>query len=743
MRKSNLSTLFILTCCTLTAQEDVLRGSVLGRTPDGKRAAIPFASVLLLGSSGTTTDENGAFSLPSPPAWPVLLIASASGFTNDTVQVEVTRTDLQFVLESVTELGTAEVVERKSGNVLSLRTTEATERIGAKELKRAACCDLSESFETNATVDVSYADAISGTKTIRMLGLDGKYAQISVENIPFIRGLSSAYGLTLIPGPWIHAINVSKGIGTAVNGPNAMTGQIDLCLADPHEADPLFTNLYVNSQGRTELNVNTAQHFGKGGDNLLMVQGSTNQRDMDDNNDGFRDMPLSQRFNVMDRWLQHTKKRTTQVIARYVADVRNGGHTNAHVRGEGPSGRHYSVDVTNEMGDLIAKNGWVLRDSTKSIGLLGAFRNHTVSSSFGDRNYEGAQLSAYGNVVYQQLLRKGNDQFKTGLSFQYDAYDERFNDSSFSRIERMPGAFAEYTRQRKNFTLVGGLRADFNSWAGNAVAPRLHMKYDLGPLTALRLSVGYAFRTANPLVENGAVLASSRQLVVEGPLGMERAWNTGASLLHKWKWLGRKWTLAIDAYRTDLIAQVVADLDRSPRTLAIYMGKGPSFANSVLADVEVELSHAVRLKASYRWYDVRTTYDGVLRERPFTPMHRALFDVAYESANDRWRIDAHTNLFGTSRIPRTEANPEAYRFAARAPAYATLNAQVTHVVGTLELYIGAENLTSSVQTRQVIAPEDPFGPYFDAALIWGPTNGAMIYGGFRHTFKRKHPDTHP
>ena len=395
------------------------------------------------------------------------------------------------------------------------------------------------------------------------------------------------------------------------------------------------------------------------------------------------------------------------------------------------------MDIKNEMGDVIAKNGWILRDSTKSIGILTSFRNHTVSSNFGDRGYEGSQLSGYANVVYQQLIGKGNDQIKTGGSFQYDAYDESFQDSAFSRVERMPGVFAEYTRSRNRFTMVAGVRGDFNSAYGNTVSPRVHVKYDLGPLTVLRLSAGHGFRSANPLVENASALASSRAVVVEGPMGMERSWNFGASLLHKWKWFGKKWAFALDMYRSEFTDQVVADLDRSPRTLAIYMLDGSSYANSLLTDVQVELSRTLQGKVSYRWYDVRSTYDGVLRERPFTPMHRGLVDLAYESRNEKWRFDVFTNLFGTARLPSTSGNPEEYTLPARSPAYATLNAQVTYVWGPLDVYIGGENLASSTQTRQILAPEDPFGPYFDASMIWGPTQGAMVYGGFRHTFKRK------
>jgi outer membrane receptor for ferrienterochelin and colicins len=238
-------------------------------------------------------------------------------------------------------------------------------------------------------------------------------------------------------------------------------------------------------------------------------------------------------------------------------------------------------------------------------------------------------------------------------------------------------------------------------------------------------------------VENASALASSRNVVVEGPLGMERSWNFGASFLHKWKWGRRKWTFGLDAYRSEFTDQVVSDLDRGPRTLAIYMLHGKSYANSLLTDVQVALSHQLDAKLSYRWYDVRTTYDGVLRERPFTPMHRGLADLAYTSRNEHWRFDITGNIFGSARLPSTASNPEAYRAVERSPAYTTMNAQITFTSGAFELYFGGENLTSAVQTRQIIAPEDPFGPYFDASMIWGPTSGAMFYGGTRLTLERR------
>lgn len=717
--------------------------SISGRVLSTDSEVLPFANVYWAGTTiGAATDVNGDFSIARPDKWPATLLVSFVGYKTDTLLVQQAPTaPLSIKLRWAVEMGPVEIVDRVSGTKMDSRSITSTEVIGQKELKRAACCDLSESFETNATVDVNYSDAISGTKTIRMLGLDGKYAQISMENLPFIRGLSTTYGLTLVPGTWIKDINLSKGIGTAVNGPNAMTGQIDLCLLDPLSEPPVFVNFYGNSQGRMEANAHLAQKTGANSGNLLLLHGNLFEQDMDQNSDGFMDAPRTRRFNVMDRWMRRTDRGMSQIGVRYVIDERTGGQTAMSLSDPGHAhhvGDPYKVDIRNEMVDVFGKQGIIFKnDPSKSVGIMFAARRHQADSRFGRRDYAGLQESLYASAVYQMLVGKGSDQIKAGLSFQYDGYDEAFMDSSFARIERMPGVFAEYTLQRKDLTVVAGIRADANSYFGNTVSPRIHVKYDFGPLTNVRLSAGHGFRSANPLVENSTVLASSRKVVTEGQLGMERSWNFGASFLHKFRWLDRKWTFGVDLYRTEFLEQLVTDLDRHPRTVAFYMLDGRSFANSVLTDLQLEITRSIDLKLSHRWYDVRTTYDGVLRQRPFTPQHRGMASVAFEDPKDQWRFDVTWSLFGEGRIPSTAANPEAYQMPEQSPAYSTVHAQVTRILGTWEVYLGVENLFSTIQQQQILAPEDPFGPYFDASMIWGPTNKAMLYGGLRFTLDRK------
>jgi hypothetical protein len=225
-------------------------------------------------------------------------------------------------------------------------------------------------------------------------------------------------------------------------------------------------------------------------------------------------------------------------------------------------------------------------------------------------------------------------------------------------------------------------------------------------------------------------------VIVLGELDAEHSWNFGAGILHKFKWLRRKWAVSLDAYRTEFTQQVVADLDRSAHELVISNLDGRSFASTVQADVQVEIIKPLQLKLAYRWYDARTTYHGELLSRPMVPEHRGMADLAFTSGNDKWRFDITFNWFGESRIPTLDDNAFAGELGTRSPSYGMLHAQLTHVFGPLEVYVGSENLLDYVQDPQIIAPDDPFGPNFDASIIWGPTNGRMIYGGLRYTLKK-------
>ena len=187
------------------------------------------------------------------------LIVSNIGFTTDTLNVDTTQQFILIILQDIKQLKEVQIVYRTTGSELSMMNTIKTEVLNQRELMKAACCNLSESFETNASIDVNFSDAVTGTKQIQMLGLSGQYAMITKDNMPYLRGLAGIYGLNFIPGTWIQSIQLSKGAGTVINGYESFSGQINTELQNPATSENLLFNAYINANARNEYNLNLAK----------------------------------------------------------------------------------------------------------------------------------------------------------------------------------------------------------------------------------------------------------------------------------------------------------------------------------------------------------------------------------------------------------------------------------------------------------------------------------------------------
>ena len=194
------------------------------------------------------------------------------------------------------------VTHRSVGLLHSRVETIQTQKINREELGRAACCNLAESFTTNPSVDVSYSDAVTGARQIRLLGLSGTYVQMLTEQVPHFRGAAGLYGLNYVPGPWMESIQVSKGTSSVKNGYEALTGQINIEYKKPQNSDPLTLNLFAADNGRIEFNGDgnymIRENLGVG----LMVHYSNDKQGHDSNHDGFLDLPKTEQVNLLNRW---------------------------------------------------------------------------------------------------------------------------------------------------------------------------------------------------------------------------------------------------------------------------------------------------------------------------------------------------------------------------------------------------------------------------------------------------------
>ena len=709
---------------------------------NGKLVPLPYANIHWLGTQlGTVADDDGRFTLKKPDAAQPKLVVSFVGYLNDTVLIPDNQTSVEIVLLKGSQLGQVEVKERMAGSFISSVKPIKTEVITTAGLQKLACCNLSESFENNATVDVGFSDAVTGAKQIQMLGLAGVYSQLMVENIPFTRGLGSAFGLTYIPGTWMESIQISKGTSSVVNGYESTTGQINAEFRKPWDTDKFFLNVYGNNEGRLEVNTHASKVIQDDKlSTMVLAHASTQMSRIDMNHDGFLDQPLSKQINVSNRWSYEKHGVTESKFGvNFLYDERNGGQLIGMNTDEAIANGHYVMKVITKRAQVYDKTGFIFKNMTNtSLGLIFSGLYHEQESVFGRSDYNARQLGFYGNAIFQSQIGNPAHTYNAGVSLMYDDFDESFRDTTFNRIESVPGVFAQYTYNPDDkLSLIAGIRVDHHNKYGTIVTPRFHFKANLFGHTVLRGSVGKGYRSAAVLAENSGMLLSSRQLVFREDFRMEEALNYGLNITQTIPLSEKRdLVLSADYYRTDFVNQVIIDLDQSADRIVIYNLDGQSYSNSFQFNAEAGLFERFDVTAAYRLNDTRVTTAGELRERPLVSRHKGLLTLSYATRFEKWKFDFTGQYNGKTRLPLGISFPHDSGYDnGFSPDYITIHTQVTRKFKKWDAYLGVENLTGYTQKHPILGYDAPFDPGFDAGVIWGPLLGRMVYAGIRYAIK--------
>ena len=747
MKKYIINSILLFIPIIIFSQTD-LKGMIMDKNNPKNNLGVSDVNVHWLGTNiGAVTNEKGWFTIPYKPIYNKLVV-SYVGYRTDTISIK----DVTPIHHFLTEKSTLEevvITSKKKATQKSFFSTANVFTVNADELLKAACCNLAESFETNPSIDVSFSDALTGTKQIQMLGLTSPYLLITQENIPSVRGASQAFGLTFTPGTWVESIQITKGAGSVVNGYESISGQINAELVKPFSDNTFFLNAYSSLNGRLELNTHFNQRVSDKWQTGLYLHGDYRGEKFDNNKDNFLDAPLTNQINVMNRW-QYTdaqKGWVSFINVRFLNDEKQTGEINFNPTTDKGTMNSWGSEIDTKRFETSAKLGYVFPELPfQSIGFQAAYSNHQQDSYFGLNSYDITHESVYSNLIFNSIIGDTRNKFKTGLSFTYDKYNELVNATDFSRKEDSFGAFFEYAFDNLDtFSFTAGLRFDRHNLLGTFITPRLHLRYAPWDRGVFRASFGRGKRSANIFAENQQLFASSRQINITNSggnvygLNPEIAWNYGVSYLQKFNLFDKKGDITLDYYITDFSSQVVVDWE-NPQEVSFYDLEGKSIAKSFQVEVNYEFYKGLNFRAAYKYFDVSTDYQRGNLQKPIQPKTRFFANLSYETDltenNSQWKFDVTFNSIGKQRLPNTANNPVQYQLPEYSNSYSMLNSQITRVFsGTFEMYAGAENLTNIKQKNPILASNDPFGSSFDTTIVYAPIFGRAIYAGLRFKIK--------
>lgn len=728
-------------CCITNIVNAQIKGLIQGADGSQKKPIYGAKIKLLQAKTGTVSREDGTFELVLPKELPDTLVISAFGYNPDTLIVSKKDrfTALNVILYSDKLLPEILIEYRKNGHSISRLKTLHVEELTAIELRKAACCNLSESFETNASVDVNITDAVSGAKKIQMMGLDGVYTQIQMENIPYLRGLESAFGLSSLSGTWIESIQITKGTGNVVNGYESMAGLVNLELKKPDEMEKIYLNVYQNIFGRSEFNFNKGIILNPKWSTGFLGHVSSTYGNIDRNKDAFRDLPTGDNTAFMNRWAYKGKKMEAQFGINFYRDRKVGGQTTFFRNEENQVDTiNYGVLINSKHIDIYGKTGFFGKRPMQSLGIVYNIKHQEIDGFFGLKNFSGLEKRGYINVIYDDIIGTSDHTIKIGTSFVAIDISQKADTLSQKRMELVPGIFAEYTYTGRRLTGVFGSRYDYHSIFGGQFSPRVHLKYLLSEMTDLRFTAGKGWRVPNFIIDNVSLLASSKQWIAPSETKPEISWNIGGSLVHEMKIFERKATISLDFYHTRFENQLIIDRDETVNTVVFSNLKNSSFSNSFQTEFSFSPIKNLDIRLAYKFLDVESKYGNEMRQQVMIPRHRGFLNLAYRSRNKRWEYDFTCSIFSPSRLPiqRDMTNDTLLISDMKSRMYPMINAQITHVYKKFDFYIGGENLTNSIQKNPIIDAANPFGSKFDATNIFMPITGINIYVGIRYAIAK-------
>lgn len=737
MKRLIIFNLFVIITITALSQ---IKGVVYEQVNQNKN---PIAGVNIYWQGtniGTVSDKNGKYEIVKVPNSDTLVF-SFVGYQTKKMFVKSKDLNIDVELKAGEVLSEIYVVERQASTFYSKMETGNIQNISGAELCKAACCNLSESFETNASVDANYNDAITGAKQIKLLGLAGKYVQIMTENFPNFYGLSQPYALTYIPGTWMESIQVSKGASTVINGYESITGQINVEYKKPGNSDDVFFNQFISSAGKSETNFNARYKLNEKLSTMIFAHIGKDFLIIDHDNDGFADLPLIDQYNFFNRWDLFHNNFTFRGGIKFITEERRGGQTSHVFNNDFVNSPFYGILIKTQRLEAFSKTGYVFpNNKNNSLAMMINYIFHNQESYYGRKDFNALQQSFYSNIIWQSAFDTNLEhKYNTGISFKFGNLTQNLNDSSFNiigekDIEIVPGTYFQYTGHLfEKISLIAGIRGDYHNNYGFLITPRINVKYNLTGNVIWKFSAGKAYRTPYVYAENSFLFASARNIIVTGQLGLEEALNYGSSLTFYIPIGKRDMTLQTEVYRTDFINQVVVDFE-TPRQVKFYALDGKSFSNVFQTEAYYTLFEGFDLTLAFRYNDVKQTIAGNLLEAPLNSRYKGLLNFSYKTPMERWQFDFTAQFNGPGRIPKIHINDD---FSTNFPSYTILNAQITKYFKHWEIYMGCENITNFTQNHPIISADMPFSEDFDSSLIWGPVHGRKFYLGIRFAFNKK------
>lgn len=716
----------------VSAAQSLLTGSV----NDEKGQPLYAANVYIESVGvGTATNLSGEFtiSIPSSPD-SVTIRVSYIGYITKYLSIALPAEVPPVISMEPDYIRLGDVVISETRESAYLKDSPVKiEVIPRREIDRLFAVDFTEVCEFTPGVKVQNNCGVCGTTDIRINGLEGQYTQMLINGFPIVSSLGTVYGLMGINASNIKQIEIVRGPGSILFGPEAVAGTINILLKNPSNLPGLMVSGSLTDYQKSLLSVTGNMRRGNVASSLT-ADYSFNKRRIDINRDNFTDAPLFERFSVINQWMADLGNSSVYLFGRYYYEDRFGGEMgwkqNLHRGGT----KVYGESVFTNRFELLG--GYMHHISPASdlkINISGSA--HNQDSYYGSNYYYGDQKIAYGDVIFTQ--RRGVlTTYSAGAALKYEYYDDNTpaTASPVNTQINSPSENAVYSaffqaehRFSDLISALAGIRYNYHSVHKSILQPRLSLRLDLSESSSLRISGGTGFRNVNIFTEDHSALTGAREVVIQSDLKPEKSINGSATFVQDLDFGNQYARIEVNAHYTRFSDKILPDYNTDQTKIIYKNSAGYTISNGVSLSFEYQFLFPARLKLSYDFLDTYTMEENVRKETEFNPGHsfNVLADYDFES------IPLEINISG--KITGAQKMPEITGEFARplySPAYSVWDAKLTWSYSRVKIFAGINNLFDYTQDSPLIDPGNPFGDNFDTIYIYGPILGREFILGF-------------
>jgi len=720
MMRNLLCILFLTICTTNLFAQNTFKAVIKNEKTKETLASI---SVFIINSQiNSISDENGNVTIENIPNGKQIIVFNLIGYRKKEKTFEFPQNDIIeiFLEPTAEELEEVKITSttRSSRNIKNIPTR--IEMISGEELDEKSSMqpgNIKMILTESTGIQTQQTSQVSGSASIRIQGLDGKYTQLLQDGFPLYSGFASGLSILQIPPLNLKRVEVIKGSTSTLYGGGAIAGLINLITKEPIEKREISFLANVNQTQALDLSGFYAEKYKKSG--LTIYASNNSQKAYDANNDGFSDIPKFNRFSFNPKFFYYPNQKTNlsfgintgfeKRIGGDMVVINDKPNTNNTFFERNNSNRYSTQAKFERIFDN--KNILTIKNS------IGYFNRKIERQSY---NFEGNQIATFTEINY--LIPNEKSEWNLGANLISDNFEQ--TNLILDKLDYTNSALGFFAQNNlivnDKIILESGLRLDFTNRNNVFVLPRVSLLYKINDKITSRFGGGLGYKTPTVFSEETEEKAFQNVNSLDfSKVNPEKSYGINADINYK--------TTFFEEVKFAINQMFFYTIIRNPLVLnPIPFSTNFAFenANGNIETKGFETNIKLRFEdiscyIGYTFIDAKRNFNNISTINPLTAKHRINANLMYEW-EEKLRIAYEVFYVGNQFLTNSE----------KVRDYWVMGISSEYKFKYFSLFLNLENFLDSRQSRYENMYSGTIqNPQFRE--VYTPTDGFILNGGIK------------